>query len=340
MKLKLISTLIAATFLAGCSSNGSSNDGDTGPAPQDGIADITTYEGDIFNAALIQGDEGEHNAFVAVDNEGSGYVHLNGETYFVENGDVTDKNGEAVGSIEGQDNGYIFHGNNGGEITLTNVDGRLVVSGYQPPLPGNDLPNVDPDFGVIPTDVWYIDSETGVLTFNGEPLGTITPTDDVKDGTGTYTITIGDTDEVKHIQVVNYGGYVEIKVPGKGRLAVTIDNGVITRIGWDTPEMDNPIETDPGFGNDRVIKDIERFERADGTVIVRISGFNGGDIEFTTDQHGKVVGIHANEQAKAYFKDKIGNDVDRQALKSKIQSLSQEQRQQIKQAVKDRVSRS
>ncbi|WP_252015151.1 hypothetical protein [Vibrio sp. SCSIO 43140] len=349
MKLKLISAVIAASFLAGCSSSGSNNDGgDSGPAPQDGIANVTVHEGDVFNAALVEGDEGNHNIVAVAGAEGNGYIVHNGTTYLVDSGDVTTVDGQDVGSIQAQDGGFIFHGVNGGEIKLINVDGRLVVSDYQPPRPGNDLPVTDPDFGVTPTDVWFIDSETGELKFNGETLGTITPTDDVIDGTGTYEIVIGDSNEAKLVQIINYGGYVEIKVPGKGRLAVTIDNGVISRIGWDAPEMDQPIEIDPGFGNDRIIKQIDRFERPDGTVVVRVSGFNGGDVEFTTDQHGKVISIHANEQAKAFFRDKlegrIGNlpsqNIDRQELKSKLQSLTQEQRQQIKQAVKDRVGRS
>ena len=43
MKLKLLSTAIAATFLAGCSSSGSSDNG-TSPEPQVGVADVIYNE--------------------------------------------------------------------------------------------------------------------------------------------------------------------------------------------------------------------------------------------------------------------------------------------------------
>ena len=58
MKLKLLSTLIAASFLAGCSSSGSSDNGG-GIDPQDGIADVTYFQGENVEVARINGDEGE-----------------------------------------------------------------------------------------------------------------------------------------------------------------------------------------------------------------------------------------------------------------------------------------
>ncbi|MCG9662851.1 hypothetical protein L1D26_07265 [Vibrio mediterranei] len=340
MKLKLISAVIAASFLAGCSSSGSSNGGESGPAPQDGVADVIYNE--ETNSVLIKGDNG-NNVVVTGNSEGQALINVNGENFFVTDGNaVINDQEEIVGHVQKEGESLILRLETGDEYRLHVENGRLTVSDviHSERDPGFDGPDV--------SDVWYIDTETGELKFNGETVGTVTPTDNVVDGTGTYEVVIGDSGEVKLIQVVNYGGYVEIKVPGKGRLAITIDNGVISRIGWDAPEIDHPIETDPGFGNDRIIKQVDRFERPDGTVIVRVSGFNGGDVEFTTDQHGKIVSIHANEQAKAFFRDKIegsvghlpSNDIDRQELKSKLQSLTQEQRQQIKQAVKDRVGRS
>ncbi|MGR5092386.1 hypothetical protein ACPV5O_02685 [Vibrio maritimus] len=341
MKLKLISAVIAASFLAGCSSSGSNNDGgDSGPAPQDGIANVTVHEGDVFNAALVEGDEGNHNIVAIAGAEGNGYIVHNGTTYLVDSGDVTTVDGQDVGSIQAQDGGFIFQGVNGAEAKLTNEDGRLVVSDYQPPRPGNDLPELDPDYDATPSDVWFINSETGELTFNGDSVATITPSDDVVDGTGTYYVSTKDDTQAKEIQVVNYGGYVEIKVPGKGRLAITIDNGVISRIGWDAPEMDQPIETDPGFGNDRVLKDIERQETATG-IEIKLVGFNGGEVYVYTDPQGKIHDIKMNSEAREFVKGHLPKvDVNRDEMRQKLQSLTQEQRQQIKQAVKDRVGRS
>ncbi|MCW8346402.1 hypothetical protein MD535_10355 [Vibrio sp. ZSDZ65] len=410
MKLKLISTLIAASFLAGCSSNGSSNDGDTGPAPQDGIAEVTTYEGDIFNAALIQGDEGEHNAFVAVDNEGSGYIHLNGETYFVDNGDVTDKNGDAVGSVQGQDGNYIFHGNNGGEITLTNVDGRLVVSGYQPPRPDNELPITDPEFdgGVLPTygDILEVGGAI-IIQGDGDNSAIIRA-----DGEGNAIIAINDYDNmyvVKDGELINDKGETVGHIQqDNGQYTVRLDDGteVVFRnengrlfaavIARPSPDNDLP-NVDPDFdgGTLPTYGDILEIGGAviiqgdgDNNAIIRTDGEGNAIIAVNDydnmyivkdgaliDEQGNTIGhiqsdngqytvrldngtevVFRNENGRLFaavinqptpesfdFKGERINSVSQETIddvKNKLRNLSQEQRQQIKQAVKDRVNRS
>lgn len=154
MKLKLISAVIAASFLAGCSSSGS-DDNNNPPQGQDGVANVQAYQGDELAAAVIRGDHGDYNAMVVVDSEGNGVIRLNGTMYEVTNGDVTTPDGTAVGSIQAQDGGYIFRGENGAEVKLTNVDGRLIVSDYTPPRPDNKPP---------------IDGVGGVQVFEGNEL--------------------------------------------------------------------------------------------------------------------------------------------------------------------------
>ncbi|MFA0087484.1 hypothetical protein [Vibrio sp. 10N.261.51.F12] len=361
MKLKLISTLIAASFLAGCSSNGSSNDGDTGPAPQDGIAEVTTYEGDIFNAALIQGDEGEHNAFVAVDNEGSGYIHLNGETYFVDNGDVTDKNGDAVGSVQGQDGGYIFHGNNGGEITLTNVDGRLVISGYQPPRP--ELPILpahpifdDHDYTITETKSGYIiQGKAGNSAFVGKD-GNIYDTNTSEIIGSVYQIKTG------FVLVDNNGQSVATWDKSNGLTFIDrdedIDRGIVP--------IEHPIfdgynvtitETKSGYliqgdaGNSAVVgKNGNIYDTNTSEVIGKVNKTNTGYVIANSD--GKTVASYDSnnglriietdasiDRGITPIKNPTENEL-RDSFAESLRNLSQEQRQQIKQTVKDRVNRS
>ena len=88
MKLKLLSTLIAASFLAGCSSSGSSSNP---PAAQEGIADVTYVQGENLDAARVVGDEGDYNALIIRDvsstnGETSTLVLINGNLYHIEDG--------------------------------------------------------------------------------------------------------------------------------------------------------------------------------------------------------------------------------------------------------------
>ncbi|MEZ9293598.1 hypothetical protein AB4150_05645, partial [Vibrio cyclitrophicus] len=95
MKLKLLSTAIAATFLAGCSSSGSSDNG-TSPEPQVGVADVIYNE--ELRTAYIIGDEG-NNAVVIGDGEGNAVVAVNGEVFTIQGDVVVDANGDIVGTV-------------------------------------------------------------------------------------------------------------------------------------------------------------------------------------------------------------------------------------------------
>ncbi|WP_208746701.1 MULTISPECIES: hypothetical protein [Vibrio] len=134
MKLKLLSTLIAASFLAGCSSSGSSDNGGTGPAPQDGIADVQYLQGEEFDAALITGDAGDYNALIVRDQTGEGSTHvlIDGNIYSVEEGQVVDSQGNVMGTLITQGDTITYQGVIKGElveVTLTVVDGRLMADG-------------------------------------------------------------------------------------------------------------------------------------------------------------------------------------------------------------------
>nr|WP_248399233.1 hypothetical protein [Vibrio cyclitrophicus] len=132
MKLKLLSTAIAATFLAGCSSSGSSSNP---PAAQDGIADVTYFQGENLDAARVVGDEGNYNALIIRDissenGETTTLVLIDGNLYHIEDGVVTDNDHNEIGHIENQGDQIVFNGVVNGEkveVTLTVVDGRLIA---------------------------------------------------------------------------------------------------------------------------------------------------------------------------------------------------------------------
>lgn len=364
MKLKLLSTLIAASFLAGCSSSGS-NGGSTPPASQDGVADVQIVEGEYFSAAFIEGDEGNHQAGLIQGVDGNTIIRIDDSIFVTDGNEVKNTQGETVGYIQREGDAVIFHGNHGGEVVLTVENGRLIASEIKtpidpdfgiPPVPVHpiELPPIenpietDPDYGVAPTDVWFI-GEDGSIKFNGEEVADARAVDVDPDGSGLYQLRVND--ELIFVDVVNYGGYVSItSLDGSKTVDITITDGVIERIHWKAPEIDQPINTDPDYDNDRVIKNVEREEMKNG-VVVTIEGFHGGELTVVTDKHGKVIWASANQDFKDNLKGALGivdpsfgkpnfiGNLPSSELKEKVRNLSQEQRQQIKQAIKDRASR-
>ncbi|MEZ8490892.1 hypothetical protein AB6C81_01515 [Vibrio splendidus] len=132
MKLKLLSAAIAATFLAGCSSSGSSDNGTT-PGPQTGVADVVYNE--ELHTAYIMGDEG-NNAVVIGDGEGNAIVTVNGEIFTIQGDVVVNANGDIVGTVV-TDNGVATVYINDKSYTLAVENGRLVIEGSV----------LDPEFG-------------------------------------------------------------------------------------------------------------------------------------------------------------------------------------------------
>ena len=132
MKLKLLSTAIAATFLAGCSSSGSSDNG-TSPEPQVGVADVIYNE--ELRTAYIIGDEG-NNAVVIGDGEGNAVVAVNGEVFTIQGDVVVDANGDIVGTVV-TNNGVATVYINDKSYTLAVENGRLIIEGSV----------LDPEFG-------------------------------------------------------------------------------------------------------------------------------------------------------------------------------------------------
>ncbi|MGF1817648.1 hypothetical protein L4D02_23360, partial [Vibrio splendidus] len=163
MKLKLLSTLIAASFLAGCSSSGSS-DNDGGIDPQDGIADVQYVEGEVFSAAVVDGDAGNHMAGLIQGSNGHTVISVDGMIFITDGDVVKDINGDTVGYIQKEGSAIIFQGNHGGEVLITVENGRLIVSEIREPI--------DPDFGlpITPDTPIEIDPEFGLPLLPNHPI--------------------------------------------------------------------------------------------------------------------------------------------------------------------------
>ncbi|NOH66522.1 zona pellucida protein alpha [Vibrio rotiferianus] len=122
MKVKLLSAVIAASFLAGCSSSGSSDS----PSEPAGVASVQTFEGEHFDGMAIQGDSGEYNTVAIRGVEGNTVFNVGGELYFTDGDVVKDASGNVVGNIEVRNNELVFVNDNG-FVHLSVEDGRLIV---------------------------------------------------------------------------------------------------------------------------------------------------------------------------------------------------------------------
>ncbi|WP_394250005.1 hypothetical protein [Vibrio profundi] len=362
MKLKLLSTLIAASFLAGCSSSGSN--GGTSPAPQDGIADVQYIQGEEFDAAYITGDAGDYNALIIRDQttqngELTSYVFIDGKIYFVEDGLVTDTNGNEIGNIENQGDQVVFNGVIQGEkveVVITVVDGRLITDSTI-----IDTPPKWGDEGA--TSISIVEEGENKLIYVGEEhvgtineLGTI-----IKDGKA-----IGEFEGDRHNgNAYFYDGstvtFRTDKLNNQTTVTVHKDGMIYTwnsATGERTVSVDESIDSgwgniDPGFEKPEISDLIDSItrEEIEGGIAITVAGHAGGEVKIETDKDGKVTSISANDIAKEKAKNYLGiidpgfgkpnfiGNLPSSELKEKVRNLSQEQRQQIKQAIKDRASR-
>ena len=394
MKLKLLSTLIAASFLAGCSSSGSSNSGGgtepgPGPSPQDGIADVNYHQGNEFDAALITGDAGDYNALVIRDQsstngETTTHILVDGNIYSVADGLVSDTQGNEIGYIENQGDQVVFNGVIKGEkveVTLTVVDGRLIADSTvieTPPKWGDE--------GA--TSISIVEEGESTLIYLGDQhIGTINDLGTViKDGKaigefegdkGKGVISFYDGSSVTYqsvetgagntqtIVTLNRDGMIYTWNSATGERTVSIDEN--TDNDWGNVDPDSEA-TPPGtvwyindgqlyYNGDKVgsitpTNEADKYivktnsgqvitvdvNKAEGKGIVLTSPDNE-DYSVTISIENGVINVLDFDNG-AVPENSLLNTEHKSKLKAKIQSLSQEQRQQIKQAVKDRASRS
>ncbi|WP_199450515.1 hypothetical protein [Vibrio harveyi] len=318
MKVKLLSAVIAASFLAGCSSSGSSDS----PSEPAGVASVQTFEGEHFDGMAIQGDNGEYNTVAIRGVEGNTVFNVGGELYFTDGDVVKDASGNVVGNIEVRNNELVFV-NDKGFIHLSVDDGRLVVEEVKPKIEHPIEEDVDPGYGggVVPTygDIIELEGAAVIVGDNGNHVFIS------KDETDTINIAVGDSGAsytVKGSEIRNEDGEVVGHTSKEGdNYIVRLEDGteVVFRNEdgrlfagvTNRPDISHPIEGVPMHP------------------IELPSPVNPIEPEIGHPIEGPV-NLPANELTKE----------QRAELKQKVQSLSQEQRQQIKRAIRDRVERS
>ncbi|CAH1234091.1 conserved exported hypothetical protein [Vibrio harveyi] len=318
MKVKLLSAVIAASFLAGCSSSGSSDS----PSEPAGVASVQTFEGEHFDGMAIQGDNGEYNTVAIRGVEGNTVFNVGGELYFTDGDVVKDASGNVVGNIEVRNNELVFV-NDKGFIHLSVDDGRLVVEEVKPKTEHPIEEDVDPGYGggVVPTygDIIELEGAAVIVGDNGNHVFIS------KDETGTINIAVGDSGAsytVNGSEIRNEDGEIVGHTSKEGdNYIVRLEDGteVVFRNEdgrlfagvTNRPDISHPIEGVPMHP------------------IELPSPVNPIEPEIGHPIEGPV-NLPANELTKE----------QRAELKQKVQSLSQEQRQQIKRAIRDRVERS
>lgn len=345
MKLKLLSTLIAASFLAGCSSSGSSSNP---PAAQDGIADVQYFQGENIEAARILGDEGEHSSLVIRGADGKSYVLINGQAYTVENNVVRDSEGQKIGDIQSKNGELIFVGEHDGSFIISVEDGRLIASDVQTP--------VDPGFGipVTPSHPIYVEPSNPIE--DSTPVNPIEGTPDnelpgFKDKLGDIFTTevIIDTKILTAYDIKNdeNGNWHQVVVRRDldGNLLYVEIGGTIFNHKFDGSNIDNIVDNIKGKLGD--IFDVRIENDGKYLTVFNITNNNNNNwhqVAIVRNQDGtiryiEIGGSVINKKFDGSNIDRSGKENAKAELKQKVQSLSQEQRQQIKQAVKDRVSR-
>lgn len=286
MKLKLLSTLIAASVLAGCSTAGSSSNGSSNPLPvnpieaqpenpiESGQQYTIDSQGNVYNNGsevakldtttglltvdgVVVGSVDSHDlasgSFVMVD-------HSSGNTWKVE----VDKQGNLTLSPIDVDGGW---GNVPKENPIEHTPENPIEHGPQNPIeahPENPIEvggqyTIDAQGNVYNNgnQVAELDTKTGLITVDGVTVGRVE----------SHDLASGSLVIVDH----SSGNTWKVEVDKKGNLTIT------------------PADIDSGWGKVDGEWDLDKLPKAD-------------------------------------------------ELKNSLQSLSQEQRQQLKQAVKDRVN--
>nr|VVV04887.1 hypothetical protein AW0309160_02296 [Aliivibrio wodanis] len=373
MKLKLIASLVAASFLAGCSSSGSND-----TSPQAGIENPIELP--------LWGDEGAKEVtFVEI--KGQTNIIVDGESVGrVKDGTVYNSNGDIVGTVDivqkdenGQPIAFVGKTANGADITWTK-SGGLVIN--NPPQQEN--PIEIPVWGgdeAKHIELVELNGQT-VLTVNNETVAYVV-NGDVRNAQGDSigSLTYHEKDANGNPSVVVIQGhdgntYSWNKSTGLNISKTNVDSG------WGhQPTPDNDL---PEFGLD-TRESRYHFEESVPNSLWSIVNSETGDVigqavittdnnikirigdkdhQFTNtkalqDENGNLTSIaFKTPSGKSGYWSKDdgfvmtnGNPVDGgwghqptpdqiDSIKDKAKSLSQEQRQQIKQAIKDRAPRS
>ncbi|GAL33423.1 hypothetical protein JCM19240_2119 [Vibrio maritimus] len=271
MKLKLLSAVIAASLLAGCSSSGSSggnSGGQVGAPTTPDLSDpdfdsgvIPTYANinELGGAVIITGDNG-NNAIIRTDGEGNAAVAINdyNNMYVVKDGELFDNDGNQVGNISNDDGQYTVSLDNGLEVVLRDEDGRLFAAIISKPNPDQPIIH-DPDYdgGITPTYGNITELGGAVIVTGDNGNNAIIRTD----GEGNAAIAINDYDNMYVVKdgelFDNDGNQVGNISNDDGQYTVSLDNGLEVVLRDEDgrlfaaiiskPNPDQPIIHDPDY---------------------------------------------------------------------------------------------
>jgi len=324
MKKSIIAVIIAGA-LAGCSSNGSNNDGPT-PEPKEGIADVIYNE--ELHSALITGDQGNSAAIIG-DGNGNAAIKINDQAFTVQGDVIVNDQGEIVGTVTTED-GVAIANVNGISYTLSVSNGRLIV----------DRDKLNPEYDeprpeTTPPTYGDIVAAGGAVIIKGDNDNFVTIKADgqgnagilINGGEQTYVVKDGelfnyDTGEsVGHIQ--KDGENYTVRLDNGTEVAFRNDDGRLFAAVISRPDADNgkklayTVLTKNEFEK---ISILEHNESEASVLIHRDYDAIDRSTVTITDRNGNVVEFDHAQMAAA-----------------KAKALSSEQRLQIKQTIKTKL---
>ena len=212
---------------------------------------------------------------------------------------------------------------NNGDITIIRGD---VDHGWGWVNPDNDLPEFDGgwDNPTKPYTVEFSKEHQQAYVYNED--GKTVLIIEQGDGRGEFQVRLGamSSDDV----------YV-ITQDDLGEWSIDWEKSTIDGEWGVSPDAEKQL---PPSLNGQLITDIESGENTDGSTWISI---NDKAVSIVIN-NGEIVDVNVSDKAKKVIAERIElrSDLNAEQIRQKAKSLSQEQRQQIKQAIKDRAPRS
>ncbi|MEZ9896119.1 hypothetical protein BCU83_15805 [Vibrio breoganii] len=240
-------------------------------------------------------------------------------------GTITNMDGEVIGSGEMTEHGFVVQLENGAEIIFRNDNGRLFAAIISPVSPENDLPTLGFDLDGNQLTVTLLDGTEVIIQDNGVTGGVIIGPE-------------GDTKLVSKATMDAYKEAAEVLSPEEQKSLVAVFlvnqsgdviNDEMRRALWKV-QKESTVEW--------AKQSVENATKMVQIIAIEVDEI--GQKPYSLGYYlltGQKKGI---SELKGAARDKAVNMTEAQKaeLRNKLQSLSQEQRQQIKQAIKSRVA--
>ncbi|PML15439.1 hypothetical protein [Vibrio breoganii] len=277
---------------------------------------------EVFGTTVITLDNGER----VVVKDGVLY-HPESDSGVVLNNDgtITNMDGEVIGSGEMTELGFVVQLENGAEIIFRNDNGRLFAAILSPVSPGNDLPTLGFDLDGNQLTVTLLDGTEVIIQDNGVTGGVIIGPK-------------GDTKLVSKATMDAYKEAAEVLSPEEQKSLVVVFlvnqsgdviNDEMRRALWKV-QKESTVEW--------AKQSVENATKMVQIIAIEVDEI--GQEPYSLGYYLLTGQKKSISELKGVARDKAVNMTETQKaeLRNKLQSLSQEQRQQIKQAIKSRVA--